>query len=78
VAAEDSVPAGASCCRLVTLVCRCGHATVRRACMPRTLEASRRRIGKEAPMEPFTPLEMPEPEPPDSDDDEVVADDGLD
>lgn len=32
-------------------------------------------------MEPFQPLEMPEPQPPESDDDEdivVVTDDGLD
>jgi hypothetical protein len=30
-------------------------------------------------VEPFEPLEMPEPEPPESDDDDdVVVDDGLD
>jgi hypothetical protein len=30
-------------------------------------------------VEPFEPLEMPEPEPPESDDDDdVIADDGLD
>ena len=36
---------------------------------------------KEATLEPFEPLEMPDPEPPDTDDDDdevVVVDDALD